>query len=52
MPICKHCGEPIHQTRGGSWMHMDGSRIDSCQRPKQDPAWPGVVNNWPIRGDE
>ena len=26
MPICKHCGEPIYQTRGGSWMHMDGRR--------------------------
>ena len=94
MPICKHCGEPIYQTRGGSWMHMDGrghlisrsqrtgaamsenaereraikavgeegyaARVDEddygqrrTYHPlKQDPAWPGVVNNWPIRGDE
>ena len=29
MPTCKHCGEPIYQTRGGSWVHADGRGICS-----------------------
>lgn len=33
MPICKHCGEPIHQTRGGSWVHEDGRGICSWAEP-------------------
>lgn len=38
MPICKHCGEPIYQTRGGSWVHADGRGICSWAEPA-DP-WP------------
>lgn len=33
MPICKHCGEPIYQTRGGSWVHADGRGICSWAEP-------------------
>ncbi len=29
MPICKHCGEPIYQTRGGLWVHENGRGICS-----------------------
>ena len=37
MPICKHCGEPIYQTRGGSWVHADGRGICSWAEPG-DPS--------------
>lgn len=37
MPICKHCGEPIYQTRGGSWVHADGRGICSWAEPA-DPV--------------
>lgn len=35
MPICKHCGEPIYQTRGGSWVHADGRGICSWAEPSE-----------------
>ena len=35
MPICKHCGEPIHQTRGDSWVHEDGRGICSWAEPDE-----------------
>lgn len=34
MPTCKHCGEPIYQTRGGSWVHADGRGICSWAEPE------------------
>ena len=33
MPICKHCGESVYQTRGGSWVHEDGRGICSGAEP-------------------
>lgn len=36
MPICKNCGEPIYQTRGGSWVQGDGR--GSCSWAEPAPA--------------
>ncbi len=33
MPICKHCGESIYQTRGGSWVHENGRGICAWAEP-------------------
>lgn len=38
MPICKHCGEPVFQTRGGSWVHEDGRGICSWDQKPGDPS--------------
>ena len=37
MPICKHCGESIYQTRGGSWVHENGRGICAWAEPA-DPV--------------
>ena len=39
MPICKHCGESVYQTRGSSWVHENGRGICSWAEPA-DPVHP------------
>ena len=48
MPTCKHCGEPIHQTRGGSWVHADGRGIFSWAE-SGDPSPSGPASQSPPR---
>ena len=31
---------------------LRATMVAEAWEPKADAAWPGVVNNWPLRGDE